>query len=97
MNKMQKIPVAIVGLHFGHFFIKEQMGKPEFASLFDIRAVCDANEVRLAAARETFGCVGYADLDRLLAEADFEAVLLFSGPVGIRVKLMPISSWLRRT
>lgn len=79
---MRKLKVAVVGLGFGHGFIRDQARQAGFASLFDICAVCDSNPGRLEAAQSTFQCVGYLDLAQLLAQEKLDAVFLFSGPNG---------------
>jgi predicted dehydrogenase len=47
-----------------------------------ICAVADASADRLAAGQSAFGCPGYADLDRMLAAVELDAVALFTGPNG---------------
>ena len=58
------------------------MKTPRGQRLLDVQAVCDASAERAAKAHEVFGCRAFTDLDKMLGNADIEAVCLFSGPVG---------------
>jgi predicted dehydrogenase len=75
------IKIGVLGLRFGLQQMQEVMhGADEH--FVEIRAVCDNTPERLKEGCKAFGCAGYDDLDRMLAESDIEAVALFTGPAG---------------
>ena len=77
--KKNPIKIGVLGLRFGLQQMQEVV-RGEDRHFVEIRAVCDNVPERLKEGCEAFGCVGYDDLDRMLAEADIEAVALFTGP-----------------
>lgn len=78
---MNPIKIGVLGLRFGLQQMLEVMrgGDRHFV---EIRGVCDNVPERVKEGCEAFGCAGYEDLDRMLAESDIEAVALFTGPAG---------------
>ena len=75
------IKIGVLGLRFGLQQMQEVV-RGEDRQYVEIRAVCDNVPERLKEGCEAFGCAGYDDLGRMLAEADIEGVALFSGPAG---------------
>ena len=69
--------IGLCGLGYGlkHF---DSLLKSPHAARIDLRAVCDLRADR----RQKFKKPGYETLDQMLAEADIEAVALFTGPAG---------------
>ncbi|XHR29834.1 MAG: Gfo/Idh/MocA family protein [Chthoniobacteraceae bacterium] len=80
MSPKTPIPIAIVGLGFGRWIIKD-LCTPELSNYFKIVAVCDLDtELAEHMAREIN--VRTATLDELIADPDVPAIGLFTGPVS---------------
>ena len=80
METLAPVKIGVVGLGFGLSYMRDHLG--DGARYVDIVAVCDLRQDRLDAGRDAFACETYTDLGTMLAEADIEAVVLFSGPIG---------------
>ena len=77
-----KLRVGVVGLRFGLAYMETLMRTPRGKGLLDVKAVCDADPVKLAAGERALGGRGCTDLDMMLDDPEVEAVALFTGPVG---------------
>lgn len=83
----ERIRVAVVGLNFGSWMIKNELLSPEGAANVEIVAVCDMQQDKVLEWSNKLNVPGYTDLDAVLADPRVEAVALFSGPAG-RAKLI---------
>ena len=83
---MRKIPIAIVGLNFGHCIIEKLLQGPE-GKYFHIAAICDLDRAKAETIARRLGCKAYTDLDLLLQDKEIPAIGLFTGPHG-RAKLL---------
>ncbi len=82
--RTEKVRIGIVGLGFGLKYMS-RLVKKELGNLpLEVRAVCDTSAQRLRVGEETFNCPGYSSLDVMLANAELDAVGLFTGPAGAR-------------
>jgi len=79
---MAKLKVGIVGLGFGLGYMRSHMLTPEGQAGLAIRAICDTDPKRITGAVNTFGCKAFSSLEQMLADADIDAVALFTGPAG---------------
>lgn len=79
MNK--KIPLGVVGLHFGKHMLAE-LTRPPASQYVDVQAVCDLSRERTDQAAAAYKVRPYYALDDLLADDSIRAVALFTGPVG---------------
>ena len=77
---MTKIPVAILGLHFGAYIASELANGA--AEDIELVAVCDIDKVRANEIAAKHGVRAFYDLDELLADTSIPAIGLFTGPVG---------------
>ena len=78
---MNRLPIAIVGLNFGHHIILQLQREPA-QSLFEIVAVCDLDRARTNKKAKELKVKAYYDIDHLLADSEIPIVGLFTGPEG---------------
>ena len=79
---MRKVPIAIVGLHFGQQVLREQIIKGPASKHFRLVGVCSKEQDVSAQVASEFGVRAYDTLEQVLADDSIEAVGLFTGPVG---------------
>ncbi|RAP74593.1 Gfo/Idh/MocA family protein [Paenibacillus montanisoli] len=81
---MNRIRLAVVGLNFGSWMIENELLSDFGKAYVEIAAVCDIQQQKAAEWGSKLSVPHYSSLDDLLAatDADFEAVALFSGPIG---------------
>ncbi|WP_308635436.1 Gfo/Idh/MocA family protein [Paenibacillus silvisoli] len=81
---MNRIRIAVVGLNFGSWMIENELLSDKAKDDVEIAAVCDMQPEKAADWGSKLSVPYYSSLDELLAaaDADFEAVALFSGPIG---------------
>ncbi|CAN5508210.1 N/A [soil metagenome] len=79
---MAQLKLGLVGLGFGLGYMRSYLQSSAAQSLVIVQAACDTDSARVAAAVTAFGCRAFASLDQMLAEADIDAVALFTGPAG---------------
>jgi len=81
---MSKIRIAIVGLNFGRWIIRDNFSAPEGRAreAFELVAVCDRDETRLQESARPAGVEATTDLDTLLQRDDIDAIGLFTAPAG---------------
>ena len=82
----KKIKIGVVGLRFGRM-TKREIFEGRGGKFFEIAAVCDINKASADEFALEVGAKAYYDIDTMLADADIEAVGLFTPPGG-RAKLI---------
>jgi predicted dehydrogenase len=75
------VKVGVCGLGYGLHHMG-QLALSQQANLVQVQAVCDERPDRRAVGGRLLRCSEYDSLTAMLAQADIEAVALFSGPVG---------------
>jgi predicted dehydrogenase len=78
---MGRLPIAVVGLGFGARII-ELLRAPPASELFEVTAVCDVDDYRVAEVAAQTGVRACHSVDEVLADPDLAAVGLFTGPSG---------------
>ena len=80
---MSRIPIAIVGLNFGHYIV-EQLKRGRPSRQFRIVALCDLDRRKAEAELPGLGrgVRVYTDLGEVLQDPEVRAVGLFTGPSG---------------
>jgi predicted dehydrogenase len=76
---LKRLPIAIVGLNFGHHIIL-QLQKEPAKSLFEIVAVCDLDRARANKKAKELKVKAYYEVDDLIADSEISIVGLFTGP-----------------
>lgn len=79
---MERIRLAVVGLNFGSWIIENELLQGAGLATMVIVAVCDLDAQKVAKWSTQLGVPGYTDIADVLAQADVQAVGLFTGPVG---------------
>jgi len=79
---MKKIDIAMVGLNWGDAIIRDQILDGPASEYFKLAAVCSKERERVDACASAYGVKGYYHLDDLLADGEFPAVCLMTGPFG---------------
>jgi len=75
----RRVNLGLVGLNFGRHLIDEILSK---RNLFDLTALCDLNEFRLAQARQKHDVTCHGNFDAMLEDPKVEAIGLFTSPKG---------------
>ena len=78
----KKVKIGIVGLNFGRTIIDQLAADPDVSPLFELTALCDADETALQRRGLSENVALYRSLDDLLHDDNVEAVGLFTGPNG---------------
>jgi len=76
-----RVKIGLVGLNFGRHILKGLLEKP-IGNFFELTALCDVDEKRLADAAKKAPVACYNNLDELLADPNMEVVGLFTKPAG---------------
>ena len=75
------VKIGVCGLGYGLHHLRQLRLSPQSRHV-QIQAVCDERADRRAEGKSLLGCPDYGSLKTMLAQADIEAVALFSAPVG---------------
>lgn len=78
---MKRIKIAIIGLNFGKYIVKELM-EGAAKNHFELVKVCDLNESYLKDVYDNYQITGTTDADEILNDPEIKAVGLFTGPYG---------------
>jgi predicted dehydrogenase len=81
MEPCQPLNFGMIGLNFGGY-IAETLSHEPANAFFKLAAVCDANSDRVLEFGRSRGVKAYVNIDEMLADADIQAVGLFTGPIG---------------
>jgi len=89
---MQKLRIAIVGVNFGRWIVRNDFNTPGTAArdAFDLVAVCDRDAARAQESADLVGVEALTDLDTLLERDDIDAIGLFTAPAGRAALLQKI-------
>lgn len=83
MTPHDPLPIGIVGLNFGRYILRTQLGGGGPATpWFKLAAVCSMDPAATERAAAEFGTRAVHRLDDLLADPDIPVIGLFTGPVG---------------
>jgi len=78
---MKKFSIGIVGLSFGRYIVQQlRTGDP--GKYFQLAAVCDVDETKLAKVAEESQARAVPNLDILLRDPALDVIGLFTGPAG---------------
>lgn len=77
---MKQIDIAMVGLNWGDNIIRNQILNGPASPYFKLAAVCSQERAKVDACAAAYGVRGYYSLEELLANGDFPAVCLMTGP-----------------
>jgi predicted dehydrogenase len=79
---MKRIKIAVVGLNFGRWIIKDLLDPEGAGRFFELVAVCDTLSSRTEAMAAKSGVPGYTDIDEMLKREEVPTIGLFTGPSG---------------
>jgi len=77
-----RIPICVVGLNFGQYIIKNELGTGSGAEFFRLAALCDIDEAKVNGLAASLGVRAYTSLDDVLLNPAIPAVGLYTGPSG---------------
>jgi predicted dehydrogenase len=78
---MGRLPIAVVGLGFGARIVELLRASPA-SELFEVTAVCDLDDYRVAEVAAQTGVRACHSIDEVLTDPDIAAVGLFTEPAG---------------
>ncbi len=79
---MKKVNIAIVGLHFGHSIIREQIITGYGSKHLNLVGVCDTDKPLLDSVAGKYGVKSYNTIDDVVKDPMVEVVGLYTGPNG---------------
>ena len=79
---MRKVPIVIVGLHFGQHILREHIVRGGGSKYFQLAGVCSKEAELTRKVAEELGVRAYESIEQILADERIPAVGLFTGPVG---------------
>ena len=79
---LSPVKTGLVGLRFGAGLVSMRLFGTDNEKFVNITAVCDLDQAKADAFAAERGIPAYYDLDKMLADADIEAVMLMTPPAG---------------
>ena len=79
---LSPVKTGLVGLRFGAGLVNIRLFGTDNEKFVNITAVCDLDQDKADAFAAEHGIPAYYDLDKMLADADIEAVMLMTPPAG---------------